>query len=91
VTVFYALKALLRRLGILPKLPDDDLHQALQRHKALMREIRRHYGLKGFQVANQAMDEADTMIRQMSPTDEYPSSQITDDVTAFLRTKYLPH
>lgn len=91
VTVFYALKALLRRLGVLPKNPEDDLHHAQQRHKTLMREIRRHYGLKGFQVANQATDEANVMVRQMSPTDEYPPAQITDDVTAFRRAKYLPN
>src|SRR5919109_2002724 len=69
VALLLALKAALRKLGILRPLPKDNLHYATQRQKDLVKEIRRAHG---FQAANQAMDEIDAMMARSIPSEQYP-------------------
>jgi hypothetical protein len=88
VTLLLALKAALRKLGILRALPKDDLHYAAQRQKELVKEIRRTHG---FQTANQAMDEIDAMMARSVPSEHYPAAELVDDMTDYLRAKYLPY
>ncbi len=87
MTLLLALKAALRKLGILRPLPKDDLHYATQRQKELVKEIRRAHG---FQAANRAMDEIDAMMARSMPSDQYPAAELIDDTTKYLRAKYLP-
>jgi hypothetical protein len=81
--VIYLIKALLRRLGILPR---DELYEAGRRHKEAIKAIRRRHG---FTAAHQAMDESEAMAMRMRPTPDYPPAQMQDDMTEFLRSKYL--
>jgi hypothetical protein len=87
VTPLLALKAALRKLGILRPMPKDDLHYAAQRQKELVKEIRRAHG---FQAANQAMDEIDGMMARSVPSEQYSAAELVDDMTKYLRAKYLP-
>jgi hypothetical protein len=79
----HIVKTLLRRLGILKQ---DELYHATRRHKKVIKAIRRR---RGFQAANQAMDEADAMFAQKGRPDSYSAEEYVDDVTQFLKSKYL--
>jgi len=88
VTLLLAVKALLRKLGLLPKFPKDEVHYASERQKAVIKEIRRAHG---FQGANRALDDLDLMRARSVPTEKYPPAELIDDMTQYLRAKYLPH
>ncbi|HEV8652152.1 MAG TPA: hypothetical protein VG276_22855 [Actinomycetes bacterium] len=87
MTLFLAVKALLRKLRILRPFPKDEVHYASQRQKELVGQIRKAHGLA---AANQAMDEIDAMMARVAPTEQYPPGQVIDDVTQYVRAKYLP-